>query len=114
MSRNWTPVSFARDRLVALHQARKIELELMAIAGRVGTSDLAHLAQVAEVDDVAFFLAAEKPNVAIVAVDRVEQRWERRAQIEAQPAALADVEDAGDLLVEAFRGPSTSARSRCR
>ena len=33
-----------RDRLVALHQAREIELELMPIAGRVGASNLAHLA----------------------------------------------------------------------
>ena len=94
------------DRLVALHEAREVELELMPVARRVGASNLAHLAVVAEVDDVAFLLGGELTNVAVVlVVDGIEQRRERRAQIEAQPAALADVEDARDFLVEALAAP---------
>ena len=36
----------------------------------------------------------------VLAIDRVEQRRERWAQIEAQPAAVTDVENPHDFLVQ--------------
>src|SRR5580704_18423810 len=84
----------------AKNQARKIELEFMPVVRRVGTFDLAQLASVAEVDNAFLFSRGQRPNIAVVAIDRVEQRRKRRAKIEAQAASMTDVEDALDFLVQ--------------
>ena len=42
----------------------------------------------------------ELAHVAVVAVHGVEQLGKRRAQVEAQPAAVADVEDALQFLLQ--------------
>src|SRR5881397_1163913 len=71
-------------RLAAHYQARKIELKFMAVMRRVRTFDFAELASVAKVDDALLLCRRHRSYVAVVAIDRVEQRRERRAKIEAQ------------------------------
>ena len=77
----------------------------MAVMRRVGTFDLAQLASVAQVDDAFLLGRRQRSHVAVVAIDRVEQRRKRRAKIEAQAAAVTDVEDALDFLVESGAVP---------
>ncbi|HZC46423.1 MAG TPA: hypothetical protein VE243_08095 [Candidatus Acidoferrum sp.] len=108
-------------RLGAKYQTREIELEVMTIMRRVGTFDFAELASVAEIDDARFLGRRHPSHIAVVAIDGVEQRRKRRAQIEAQAAARADVENALDFLIESgalpvlrFGGVVSKAVSRPR
>ena len=69
--------------------------------GDVGAVDVAELALEALVDDLVLLGAGEPAGVlVVVAVDQLEQRRERGAELEAQPAAVAQVVHAGELLPE--------------
>jgi hypothetical protein len=67
----------------------------------VGAVDVAELAVEAEIDDLVLLRRREPGRVLIVVlVDHLEQRRERVAELEAQPAAVTEVVDAGELLPE--------------
>ena len=84
----------------AQQQAREVELELVAVIRRVGALDVTELALVAGVDHAPGFCRRELPDVPLVPLDGFEQLGERRAQVEAKPAAVADVEDPLQFLLE--------------
>ena len=89
-------------QLRAEHEPWKIDREL--VRRRVGALHVAELALVAEVDDLVHLDGRERADLAaaglLVPVDRVEERRERRAVVEAHPAGVADVEDAAELGVD--------------
>ena len=58
---------------------------------------VAELALVALVDDLVPFAVGQGRDVAVLGVDETEQRREGWAQVEAEPAAVAQVEDAIEL-----------------
>ena len=69
--------------------------------GRVRAVDVAELAVEAEIDDLVLLVRREPRRVLIVVtIDHLEQRRERVAELEAQPAAVTEVVDAGELLAE--------------
>jgi hypothetical protein len=80
------------------HQAREIEGILMR--GRIGAVVVAEFAVIAFVDDPVMVGGRELGDVALIPVDAIEQRIERRTQIEAAPAAVADFIDALRLFLE--------------
>ena len=86
------------NRSRARDEGGKVELKLVLIARGVGTLDLAQLAFVAQVDD-AVLGAGEVADVIALGVDRLEEPG-NKGKVEAQPAAVADVEDAVDFDVE--------------
>ena len=81
----------------------------LVLAGGVRAVDVAELALEALVDDLVLLGRRQPAGVLVVVpIDHLEQRRERRAELEAQPAAVAQVEDAGQLaadvgLVEVLR-----------
>ena len=82
------------DRVGAQHQAREIELEFVPVIRRVRALDVAEFALVAGVDDAVGFLGVSARTSPSCWSDGLEQFGERRAQIEAQAAAVADLVDA--------------------
>src|SRR5262249_27806994 len=88
---------------VAQHQMREVEIELMR--RHVGT--FGHEAEVAEragLDHAREVLALHVMQLAAGGlVDEIEQPREAVAEIEAAPAAMADVEDPAHLRVELLR-----------
>ena len=77
----------------ALHEAREVELEGVVLVGRVGAALVANFTLEAFVDDPIDLGAARLREVVAVALGRFEDRGERAAQVEAEAAAVADVED---------------------
>ena len=61
---------------------------------RIGTMVVAELTVIALVDDPMVVGGRKLGDVTFVPIDAVEQRVERRTQIEAAPAAIADFVDA--------------------
>jgi hypothetical protein len=70
----------------------------VTIVGGVGTLDVAELALIAGIDDELGFLRGEGADVAIMAIDGVEELGKGGAEIEAEPAAMTDLEDALEFL----------------
>ena len=69
--------------------------------GDVRAVDVAELAVEALVDDLVLLAGGEPGRVLVVVrVDEREQRRERRAELEAEPAAVAEVVDPGQLAAE--------------
>ena len=69
--------------------------------GDVGALDVAELALEALVDDLILLRPGEPAGVlVVVAVDEFEQRRERAAELRAQTAPVADVEDPCQLLAD--------------
>jgi hypothetical protein len=86
--------------LGAEHEAGEVEVPL-ALARHVGAVDVAELAVEALVDHLVLLGAGEPGRVlVVVAVDGLEERGERVAELEAEPAAVAQVVDPGELLAE--------------
>ncbi len=80
-------------RVGAQHQPREVEVPLVQL-GDVRTVDVAELALEALVDDLVLFGRGESAGVLVVVlVDHLEQRRERRAELEAEPTAVAQVVD---------------------
>jgi hypothetical protein len=77
----------------------------MAVARSVRTFHLAQLASVAKVDDFPGLLPGETADIAAAAIDRAEESRKRRTQVEAQSAAVADVVNALEFLVESGAVP---------
>lgn len=67
---------------------------------RIGTVVVAEFAVIALIDDPMVVGGRELGNVALMTVDAVEQRVERRTKIEAAPAAIADFIDALRVFLE--------------
>ena len=88
-------------RVDPAHQPWEVELPL--VRWHVGALHVAELALVALVDDLIPFRIGQRRGVPVVGVDEPEHRGERRAQVEAQPAPVAQVEDAVDLVSERGR-----------
>ena len=88
-------------RVHPAHEAREVELPL--VRGHVGALHVAELALVALVDDLVALGVGQLRDVAVVLVDEAEQRRERGAQVEAEPAPVAQVEDPVELLAERGR-----------
>ena len=106
--------------LVPVDQLREVQLELVAVAHRVGTLDLTQLALEALVHHLRCLGIGDGAHVAVVVVvDERKQRRERIAVLEAHPAAVTDLECAVDLClkrvgvpVDVFRGVVGQARGR--
>src|SRR3546814_5277710 len=82
------------------HQAEEVELPLV-LTRDVRAVHGAELAVEALVDDLVLLRGGELGRVlVVVVVDRREHRWERRAELEAQPAAVAQVVDPDHLLAQ--------------
>ena len=82
----------------AAHQPREVELPL--VRRHVGTLHVAELALVALIDDFVALGVTQRADVTVVLVDVPEHRREGRAQVEAQSAPVAEVEDAVEFLAE--------------
>ena len=80
------------------HQAGKIESVLMR--RRIGAVVEAEFTVIAFIDDPMVVGRCELGDVALIPVDPVEQRVERRTEIEAAPAAIADFIDALRVFLE--------------
>jgi hypothetical protein len=80
------------------HQTGEIEGILMW--RRIGTVVVAEFTVITLIDDPMVVGGRELGNVALMTVDAVEQRVERRTKIEAAPAAIADFIDALRLFLE--------------
>ena len=80
------------------HQPREVDRQL-APAGDVGTVEVAELALEALVDHLVLLGPGQagRSSAAVVAVDEPEQRRERAAEVGAQAAPVAHVEDPGEL-----------------
>lgn len=103
------------DRFVAVDEPREVELELVARLRCVGTLDLAELALEARVHDLTRLLRAELADVAVVpVVDEREELREAVAVLEAHAAAVTDLEDPLDLLVERLSLPVVRVRGVVR
>ncbi len=88
------------DRLRAKHQVGKIEVPRVRRHVRA-LRHVADVAQVALVDDLRVVLLGHAVHFhRLGTVDEVEQRRERLAQADAPPAAVTDVEDALQFLLE--------------
>ena len=84
--------------LGAQHEAGEVEVPL-ALARDVRAVHVAELAVEAFVDDLVLLGRAHATGVLVVVpVDVVEERRERRAELEAQATAVAQVVDPGQLL----------------
>ena len=84
----------------AQHQPGEVQLPLV-LPGDVRAVHVAELALEALVDDLVLLGRRHLGRVLVVVlVDEVEQRGERRAELEAQPAAVAQVVDPVHLLAE--------------
>ncbi len=80
--------------LRAQHRVRKVDVPWMRWNVRT-LAHVAHVAQVALIDDVfVFFLRDTVEFARRAVVDQIEQRRKRAAQADATPAAVTDVEDA--------------------
>jgi hypothetical protein len=84
------------------HQAGKIDLILMG--GRVGAVVVAQLAVIALVGDTVEIGPGQFLHVAFVGIDSVKQRIERRAQVEATAASVANVVDSKSLFFDLSPG----------
>jgi hypothetical protein len=80
------------------HQAGEIEGVLMW--WRIGTVVETELTIIALIDDPMVVGLCELGDVAIIPIDPVEQRVERRTKIEAAPTAIADFIDALRVFLE--------------
>ena len=67
---------------------------------RIGTVVVAEFTVIALIDDPMVVGGRELGDVALITVDAVEQRVERRTKIEAAPAAIADFIDALRVFLE--------------
>jgi len=86
--------------LVAMDEPREIQFEFMIVTLCVRALDLAQLALKAGVHDRARLGGGDAANIAIVLlVQQRKKRWEAVAVLEAEPAAVADLERPPDLLV---------------
>ena len=82
------------------HQPREVQVPL-ALPRGVRAVDVAELALEALVDDAVLLGAGQPAGVlVVVAVDQLEQAGERGAEPDAQPAPVAQVEHARELLPE--------------
>ena len=72
---------------------------------RIGTVVVAEFTVIALIDDPMVVGGRELGDVALITVDAVKQRVERRTKIETAPAAIAD-------FIDALRGFSGAARDR--
>jgi hypothetical protein len=82
-------------RVDPAHEPREVELPF--VRRHVGALHVAELALVALVDHLVALGVGQRRDVAVFGVDEVEQGRERRAQVEAEPAAVAQVEDPVEL-----------------
>jgi hypothetical protein len=71
----------------------------------IGTAVVAKLALVAEINDPLLFIPGEARGLVLVPIDGVEEGRERWAKVEAQPAAVADIEDAVDFAPQVLLIP---------
>jgi hypothetical protein len=83
------------------HQSRKIERILMR--RRIGTVIVAKFTVIALIDDPMVVGRRELGDVSFISINAVEQRIERRTQIEAAPAAIADFIDTLRVFLELGR-----------
>ena len=89
------------DRVVAVHELREVELELVPVPGGVRALHLTELALKASVHDALRLERRQLADIAVVlVVDRREQDRKRVTVLEAHAAAMADLEDALDFLLE--------------
>jgi hypothetical protein len=94
------------DSLLAMDQARKVELELVLLARRVRTLHFAELALEARGNDAIDVPTVDALNIPVVlAVEKVEQGREAVAVLEAQPTAVAELKSPFDLAAEQCRVP---------
>lgn len=94
------PLLFSSQGRGAGHQAREIQLKSVLVVRRVGAFYVAQFALIAGVEDAVMFGRRERAHAAVMPVDRLKQLGKRRAQIEAQPAAVANLEYSLDLAGE--------------
>jgi hypothetical protein len=95
--------------LGAQHQVREVEVPLVRRHVRA-LAHVAHVAQVALVDDVLVLLLRDAIDLAgRPVVDKVEQRRERSAQADAASAPVADLEHALHFLLERLLVPELRA-----
>jgi hypothetical protein len=76
----------------------KVDFKL--VRRRIRTVVETELAVVAFVHDSAMILGRQLPHIAFVAVDTIEQRVERRAEIETTAATVADLVDTQCFFVQ--------------
>src|SRR5215475_4322254 len=88
------------NALGAQHQAREVELKLVPVARSIRTLHLAQATSVAEIDHTLLVRPRKRANLAVFPIDGLEQDGKRRAQIKAETAPMADVENPVDLLIE--------------
>jgi hypothetical protein len=92
--------------VVAVDQRREVQLEGVTLAPRVGALHLAELALEAGAEDPLRLRRRDAPDVPIVGpVQEREEGGEDVAVLEAQPAAVADLEGPEDLPAERGRLP---------
>jgi hypothetical protein len=80
------------------HEERKVDAVLMR--RRIGTMVETELAIVALIDDAMMVRRGQFGDVALVPIDPIQERVERRTEIEATPTTIADVIDAKGFFVE--------------
>ena len=81
-------------RIGTQHESREIKLPLVQLRD-IWAVDVAEFALEALVDDLVLLSRGHSARVAVVVpIDHLEQRRERRAKLEAQPAAMTQVIDA--------------------
>ena len=97
-SRQLTPRVAARCFFRRDHQAREIDRILMRWC--IGTVVETEFTVVAFIDDPMMVSRCELRHVSFVPIDAVKQRVERRTQIEAASAAIADFIDALRVFLE--------------
>jgi hypothetical protein len=95
---------FPPNGVGAHQQPRKVQFELVTLSLGVGTLGVTELALKALVDDLIDFFARQPANIAR-GVDRVEKRGERLTELEAHPAAVAEVERTIDFRLHGFGVP---------
>ena len=92
--------------VVAVHQPREVELELVLVPGGVGALHLAELALEAVVHDRLGLGLGQLADVPVVGVvDQPEELGEAVAVLEAHAAAMTDLEGPGDLHLQRRRVP---------
>ena len=91
----------------AHQQAREIHLELVSVVGGIRTLHVTDLALIAGVDDAIGLARGNLAHVAVVRVNELEQFRKGRAQVEAEPAAMTDLEHTFDFLVQGGLVPIT-------
>jgi hypothetical protein len=65
---------------------------------RVGTVVVAELAVIALVGDLFVVLGSQLAHIAFYGINPIQERVERRTEVETPAAAVADLEDAQGLL----------------